>query len=226
MAQEAAAGAAPTASAAKESETQSKNGLIFAKRELFGGAITASLPAAFADVSTVREVPDHQEVFADQNTDRSIIVEVLELTASESNETAGKYFFEDLAGANGSEATVIEYSEVGVPATSVPCLDKVADPAAASNVVIGTQVVAKFRESAKNTIRVFLCNIRLPKYTTDILISLNAPVKVSAESSSAASLQAAGAALDADPSTQSEDLQIFRKFIQSFVIENVALFGG
>lgn len=32
------------------------------RRELFGGAITAELPARLTDVSDFRPVPDHQEV--------------------------------------------------------------------------------------------------------------------------------------------------------------------
>ena len=31
--------------------------------DLFGGAIELSFPARLADVSTVRDVPDHQEVW-------------------------------------------------------------------------------------------------------------------------------------------------------------------
>jgi hypothetical protein len=44
--------------------------------QLWGGAVLAQLPARFADVSDVREVPDHQEVWADAHTDQSVILEI------------------------------------------------------------------------------------------------------------------------------------------------------
>ena len=36
-------------------------------RELFGGAVTASLPVRYVDVSDFRPVPDNQEVWTDAN---------------------------------------------------------------------------------------------------------------------------------------------------------------
>jgi hypothetical protein len=46
------------------------------ERMLFGGAMAISLPLEFVDVSTVREVSDTQECWADAATDQSIVVEV------------------------------------------------------------------------------------------------------------------------------------------------------
>jgi hypothetical protein len=46
------------------------------ERMLFGGAMSISLPSDFVDVSTVREVSDTQECWADAATDQSIVVEV------------------------------------------------------------------------------------------------------------------------------------------------------
>lgn len=48
-------------------------------RELFGGALSIELPSRFVDLSQFRQIPDHQEVFADGNTDQSIIIEINEL---------------------------------------------------------------------------------------------------------------------------------------------------
>ncbi|KAI3738985.1 hypothetical protein L2E82_29310 [Cichorium intybus] len=41
----------------------------FPERRLFGGAISTTLPLRFEDVSNIREVPDHQEVFVDPARD-------------------------------------------------------------------------------------------------------------------------------------------------------------
>ncbi|KAI9684004.1 MAG: multicopy suppressor of ts gsp1 [Bathelium mastoideum] len=46
--------------------------------ELFGGAITAQYPRTFIDVSNLRQVPDHQEVYVDSQGFTSIIVDILE----------------------------------------------------------------------------------------------------------------------------------------------------
>ena len=45
---------------------------------LFGGAITASIPSTYTDVSAIRQVPDHQEVWLDSEGFTSIVVEILE----------------------------------------------------------------------------------------------------------------------------------------------------
>lgn len=47
---------------------------------LFGGSATAKIPSDFLDASTLREVPDHQEVYVGmlQEDDISVIIELLE----------------------------------------------------------------------------------------------------------------------------------------------------
>jgi len=192
------------------------------KRDLFGGAIKACMPANFVDISTVRDIPDHQEIFAD-DSDRSIIVEILEMESSQSNEKAGLFFFEDLAAANGSTDNKVEECSPLVSTGMVPCI--ASSEKACANIVIGTQQVAKFRESAKNLIRVFLCNIRLPKFNTDILITLNCPIEISSGSSSAAAMDVAGLSLSSPLDAQQMDLRIFSSVLESFTILNPALFG-
>ena len=49
-----------------------------AEVQLFGGAITCLFPAEFEDISSIRQVPDHQEVYVHRGFDSSFIVEVLE----------------------------------------------------------------------------------------------------------------------------------------------------
>ncbi|KAF2972044.1 hypothetical protein GQX73_g1606 [Xylaria multiplex] len=45
---------------------------------LFGGALVCDLPTKFADVSTLRQVPDNQEVYIDKEGFSSIIIEINE----------------------------------------------------------------------------------------------------------------------------------------------------
>jgi len=49
---------------------------------LYGGALHVDVPASYVDVSALREVPDHQEVYADAAaTDACVIVELLSTPA-------------------------------------------------------------------------------------------------------------------------------------------------
>ncbi|CAG8540100.1 28019_t:CDS:2 [Dentiscutata erythropus] len=57
-------------------------------RELFGGAIVAHIPSTFIDVSEIRDIADNQEVFANVNSDQSIIIEILQYVNEPSNEDA------------------------------------------------------------------------------------------------------------------------------------------
>ncbi|KAF3407752.1 hypothetical protein DPV78_001673 [Talaromyces pinophilus] len=48
------------------------------QRELFGGAITGAVPQGWIDGSTLREVPDHQEMFLSPTTLSNLIFEINE----------------------------------------------------------------------------------------------------------------------------------------------------
>mmetsp|Transcript_25847 Transcript_25847/g.38714 ORF Transcript_25847/g.38714 Transcript_25847/m.38714 type:complete len:287 (+) Transcript_25847:132-992(+) len=86
-------------------------------RDLYGGAMKISIPTKWRDVSDIRQVPDHQEVyqdctFAHQNPEREIVqegtggclvIEILERQDEVSDEEAPSFFFHDLADANKSD---------------------------------------------------------------------------------------------------------------------------
>ncbi len=61
-------------------------------RQLFGGAVSLSVPARLVDVSDFRPVPDNQEVLADGATDQSVIVEIMV-----SSHVIGQGFIHDTA---------------------------------------------------------------------------------------------------------------------------------
>lgn len=48
----------------------------FETRELYGGAISVSLPTTYIDASDIRQIPDHQEVFLSNKTLTSLIFEI------------------------------------------------------------------------------------------------------------------------------------------------------
>lgn len=103
------------------------------KRPLFGGAIDIDVPSAWRDVSEVRQVPDHQEVWQDctvegqppselaaasaaaqgaqagepisiEGTGGVLVVEILARQDDVSDDAAAKFFFDDLAESNGAIA--------------------------------------------------------------------------------------------------------------------------
>lgn len=56
--------------------------LSFVARDLYGGAISADIPASFLDASDLRQIPDHQEVFLSKSTLTSVIFEINEYQSS------------------------------------------------------------------------------------------------------------------------------------------------
>lgn len=131
---------------------------------LYGGAISCDVPSSFADVSQVREVPDHQEVFADGDSDRSLVVEILERR-------------QELPDAR--DARLLS-SRPALMAEELPHL-----PADVRCFVgLGEQTASKFGEACANQVRIHACVIRLAEQTTDILLTLNDPVAIDPQSSS------------------------------------------
>ena len=90
--------------------------MSYSKKELYGGALTCDIPTSWRDVSQVRQVPDHQEVFQNCSSTNShhsndenipfkgacLIFEILEHQTEVSNQEACSFFFNDLADANGT----------------------------------------------------------------------------------------------------------------------------
>lgn len=90
------------------------------KRNLYGGAMAISIPSKWRDVSDVRQVPDHQEVYQDctfvtnnheqevvqdgyAGTGGCLVIEILERQDEVNDEEAPHFFFHDLADANQKE---------------------------------------------------------------------------------------------------------------------------
>jgi hypothetical protein len=151
----------------------------FTTIHLYGGAIVCDIPSSWKDVSDMRQVPDHQEVFlGPAPVEPSLVIESLDHQASVSNDAAAKYFFDDLSEANGcslSDGSVTSFATTtaSTAATSPPL---------AMFTGIGMQRIAKGldKDMAGNPrvnpiidVEVELCVIRLPQVTTDLLVTLS-----------------------------------------------------
>ncbi|KAL6107485.1 rangrf [Pungitius sinensis] len=183
-------------------------------RPLFGGALSAVLPPGARDASELREIPDNQEVFAHQHGDQSLIVELLEYQGQVADRDAARYHFEDIAGGNKAlEPGSFEVTGVvQVSGSELSLTD-----CSSAWTLSGTQRVSKFNEQARNTVRLHLGLFRLPRFSTDVLVTFNDPQSISPDSSSAA---AAGGG-HGEPWT----VQDFRVLLRTLSLHDPGLFG-
>lgn len=147
----------------------------FKTTPLFGGALTASLPSHFADVSQLRQVPDNQEVYIDKDGYTSIIFEICERVgpAGSSPEIDGRALTTHLEDLVGDEvdtvkvwnSTETEFSELEA---KIP-----------SYTLIATQTPrpdpSKGQTSAPDFTAIILTLLRLEREKTDVLITINVP---------------------------------------------------
>ncbi|KAJ1661763.1 hypothetical protein IW140_006457 [Coemansia sp. RSA 1813] len=179
---------------------------------LYGGAMSMAIPEGMVDTSVFREVPDHQEVFSDVETDQSIIVEILE-SVNHQEEKALEYHFNELASSNDAESSTIRTIERLQP-----------EDINGAYVLVGEQQVAKFNEKAKssdavNSVCIMMALIRVPQHTADILVSLNVPLRIGQTSSSSFASPAGQAAnMDAIHTD-------FKSMVATFKINDYSLFA-
>lgn len=194
-------------------------------RPLFGGAIESTVPDEFTDVSTVRQVPDNQEVFAHAESDRSIIFELLEQEADIPSAEAAPAIFHwnVLARDSGAIESSLTHSR-DFPSTEMRPALSAGDEGMSVSVATGVHRVAKFKDThdKANVVRVSLACVRLPRVTTDLLIAFNDPVSMHPESSSTKM----GSSVQS-PSVQGEDERAapLLAALRSLTIKDWSLFG-
>jgi len=146
----------------------------FRSTPLFGGALIVELPSTFADVSTIRQVPDHQEVYLDKDGFTSIIFDITERVGRPGegpaiDGAAMTTHLEDIVDSDidtvkvwSTSDTVFSKLPEGTPAyTLIATQTPPPDPAS--------------RTPAPDFTAIVLNLIRLEKESTDILITINVP---------------------------------------------------
>lgn len=152
--------------------------------QLFGGSIIANVKENFKDVSDIRPIPDHQEVFLaledtltgapPQNV--SLIVEILDMESipSDIDAVSGeaiRYYFKDLATSNESSSDEIistgKNAHGGLFPLIVPPID--------AFFLVGKQ--NGVNSETGNDVQLVLILLRLAHVQTDILITLHLPVE-------------------------------------------------
>ncbi|KAL9096421.1 MAG: hypothetical protein Q9165_001418 [Trypethelium subeluteriae] len=139
--------------------------------ELFGGAIIADYPTTFIDVSDLRQVPDHQEVYIDANGLTSIVVDILERPSSEickDDEEAALYHLKDITDD-------LDLTHTKVWAAGASRISKVPDAYPVLS-ISATGPVSNLQNSAhQKCTSILLVLLRLEEKQTDIVITINVP---------------------------------------------------
>ncbi|CAA2955279.1 Hypothetical predicted protein [Olea europaea subsp. europaea] len=189
------------------------------QRALFGGAITSSFPLRFQDVSTIRQVPDHQEVFVDPTRDESLIFELLDLKADVLDEGSATWFLQDLANEQDADGTmVLEQSGV----IEADWLQYRNIPAVVTTAAGPGQMV-------------YLANLRLKGVATDVLITAYEPMLIKLQKLSSANayrpLSESASAIGAGftvPAAQCGCIpmaEVFKLAVSSFKVNDWSFFG-
>jgi len=185
--------------------------------QFFGGAITSKVPISFEDVSVVRQVPDHQEVYVDRESEMSLIVELLNYEENVGDESCAMYYFEDLAKCNEAQNSTVDRNEISKSGNNLLALNH----PCVSCTLLGRQTVTKLNQESGTTadiVQIMLLVIRLPEVTTDMLVSLNIPIGKKLKKD------------DKNLSTSSDDIvekanRIMESILGSIKIVNWALFA-
>ncbi|KAL6652619.1 hypothetical protein ACP70R_011544 [Stipagrostis hirtigluma subsp. patula] len=192
-------------------------------RPLFGGAISSTFPARFQDVSNIRDVPDHQEVFVDPDRDESLIFELLDLKGEVEDAGSALWFLRDIANEqDAGDNMVVEHSGTlelaGLRLGEAPAL---------AGTAIGQLAVSKGRQGreAQNIVRLYLANIRLKNAATDVLITAYEPLMINPLSESARAV-AAGPAIPAEQAGCLPMSEIFKLAVMNFNVHDWNLFNG
>ncbi|XP_022726887.1 probable ran guanine nucleotide release factor isoform X1 [Durio zibethinus] len=195
---------------------------LLSERPLFGGAISTAFPIRFQDVSNIRQVPDHQEVFVDPARDESLIFELLDYKHEVGDDGSAIWFLRDLASEQDGEGfTLLEQSKV----VEAPGLCYRNIPAVVTTAV-GQMAVSKGRQGreAQNIIKFYLANIRLKEVGTDVLVTAYEPILINPLSESASTV-GAGLAIPAIQSGFMPMFEVFKLAVTSFKVNDWGLFG-
>jgi len=140
---------------------------------LFGGALIVDLPTTFADVSTIRQVPDHQEVYLDKDGFTSIIFDITERVGLSGSGPAvdGAALTTHLEDIVDSDTDTVK-----VWNTSNTQFSKLPEGTPAYT-LIATQTPPRAHGGSKSPdfTAIVLTLIRLEHESTDILITINVP---------------------------------------------------
>lgn len=140
------------------------------RQRLFGGAIELELPDGMFSASSLRQIPDHQEVFLHQSfVNTSLILEILEgMSVGTDLMTAGMTHWEDLAADNDALGSELEETsfETGTLICSTYQFHWIS--------FCGRQRVPKFgKDEDAQEVCIWMAVIRATDFDADLVLTLN-----------------------------------------------------
>ena len=157
----------------------------YALRDLYGGAITVQLPKDYIDVSDLRQVPDHQEVFLSSTNLTSITFEINQYVEKQNDTAAVHFHFEDVIADSDrvaqkldepTKVTMTNPSLKAFPAYLLQggILAPEVDESAPSNFPIEWQQNPPMKEVLTQVLQLV---IRMEKFETDLCLRVDLPMK-------------------------------------------------
>jgi hypothetical protein len=203
---------------------------------LYGGSLAIDLPSTYFDVSGIRQIPDHQEVYVDRGagSDWSMVCEIVEHQGSVQGSEAGAYFWQDLCDANECLETR-GWRELSPASALAPFLprqfrepkveprcdqvvvccgwQKIPPPPSGGGGGGGSGGGSDASGGRVEPHLVFICLaiLRLPGVASEVLVTLNAPGKEEGY---------------ADPEHEDRALAAFQCMVSSLEIHDFSLFGN
>lgn len=131
--------------------------------ELYGGAISASLPLKMDDASNFREIPDTQEVFVASNGAVSVIFDLLEAVDA-GNDVKQRVLehFAEINRLNGVDDASVSGDVIVIPS----------DAYGPIGVVKQSEQVMKFNKDLHD-ITIYIAVVHLERAATDLVVTLN-----------------------------------------------------
>jgi hypothetical protein len=191
----------------------------FETRELYGGAITASIPSTYIDASDIRQIPDHQEVFLSNATLSSLIFEINEFVKQPDPAALYFHFTDVIAPPDRLAENLDAPTKVSLasetfktfPAYLVQgsIVTPEIDRKAPSNLPVEWQQTPETKNVLTTCYQVV---IRMEKYGTDFCVRMNVPQKELFEDSDK---EAEGALAK----------EIIGKIVETLDVKDFGLFG-
>ncbi|ANB11908.1 Mog1p [Sugiyamaella lignohabitans] len=146
------------------------------KQELYGGALTSSVPVNFKDASFFRQVPDTQEVFVSDDNEylnHSMVFDIMEMVEGcKSTKDAAVIHLNEISSLNGVDGRC---KILSIDETTVSNGDVSDDEAIILTAVEPSRKWGR-TEPSNGVLLLVLGLIRITKVTADILISYNVPI--------------------------------------------------
>lgn len=209
--------------------------------ELYGGAITSTIPTGFVDVSNFRQVPDTQEVFVcdSEGYDDSVVFDIMERVEGDDVEAVKEHLNElSILNSVGQDYIALQLTTVDMKSQKLDNSTELQPPCYLSVAVEpskkwGREEAAKDDPtgSVKPLVVLVMAVIRLENVTSDILVTYNIPIRTLQEIKDLEILVKDKDALSNDDDTppvgkriNSARQQVVQS-LQAFTVEDWSLFG-